>query len=161
MPDFSSDIKHIDLRRSQWDAKKSNPKKADYKFTQIVYLTSKDYHVEASCPDWVYTWCRYNPTDNFRGLYTWQIRYKAVPVTVDDEVIPEGIPPNPEGKFVFDDLIMVKIPLEEHMKRRARDVAKSESKAGEMLKAYVSDLKAQGMDAPEDQLRASLEKLGI
>jgi len=162
---YLKDIKIIDLRRSKWIKEKSDPKKGVYEFTKKVYLTKKDYFHEASRPPFVLTWCAYNPTNQFRMVRDWQIKYKATFVTPNDPYVPEGVPLDAEGKYVFaGDSVLMKIPLEVHLAKTARDVQRADRATYNRLKEYKDLVRAAGGALGKEaakELEEQISKLGV
>ena len=54
--------KMIDLKRSKWDKKESDPSKGDYRFTNIVYYNNKDFR-EGYIHPYKLKWCKYSEQD--------------------------------------------------------------------------------------------------
>ena len=160
MPSFLSEVKIIDLNRSKWDRKQSDPKRGEYRFEQKVYVQKQDYLYEATRHPHVFKWCRYEPKDGFSHMRTWNVKYQAEPVTPNDPYYPEGLKPNAEGQYVFGDVVLMKIPLEAHMARKKRDTEKANRAAKNRAKEFEDEAKKDGAEIT-DELREKLSKIGV
>ena len=153
----------IDLKRSEWNRKNSDPKKGDYDFQKIVYYKNSDFKKGYIHP-YKLKWCKYSEQDYprpFATLHEWKVKYKSTLtlVTVGDDYVPEGIPPDGEGKYVDGDLVLVKIPIEVHMEERKRAVELSERQASGMRKQFQDEMKKVGADIPEQWTEDRAERM--
>lgn len=149
---YLSDIKIVDLRFSEWDKKKSDPKDGDYEFTKKVYIDM--YGTKETRPPWYFTWCRYEPTSKppYREFRDWKYSgYSAVNVDEDD-YWPEPLAPDNNGNYVFMDVILVKRPLIDELKYRLEKQAKGSS-AKEKIQAFQEEMEREGVGVPESVLR--------
>jgi len=143
----------IDLKRSIWDKKKSDPKKGQYALTKIVYYKLKDFQ-DGYIHPYRLKWCKYSEKDYprpFAKYQEWMVKYKNAMsmVLVGDDYVPEGVYPDAEGKYVDGDLVLVKIPIELHMAERKRAVDMSERQASGMRKQFQDEMRQVGADIPE------------
>lgn len=162
----------IDLKRSQWDRKKSDPKKGRYDFQKIVYYKTRDFQ-EGYIHPYKLKWCKYSEKDYprpFAKYQEWMVKYKNAMsmVKVGDDYVPEGVFPDAEGKYVDGDLVLVKIPIELHMEDRRRAVELSERQASGMRKQFQHEMKQEGADIPEqwtedrsERMRKEIDIAGI
>lgn len=146
------DIKVIDLRFSEWDKKKSNPKEGSYEFSKKVYVDFKG--IKEARPDVWFTWCRYDSVNNYRELREWKIMWGYTPVKRDtDPYWPESIPPDSNGNYVFGDLILVKCRLIDYLKRQLEDMKRSKSAPQAKLDGWKTEMEKQGASIPESMIQ--------
>ena len=115
------EVKLVDLRRSKVK-KGSDPKKGLYKFEPggKVYVSWKDPSIR---PPHYVKWNRNTPFD----VESWKIKWNYSYVTIEDPYWPEGIKPNEEGHYVYQtDMVLMKCPLEDYVKKRTKEIEKSE-----------------------------------
>ena len=130
---FLNEIKIIDLNRSKWDPEKSNPKKGDYHFVDKVYTDKKMADtVKGFDYGYKFKWNRDDP----RSIKDWVIKYGFELVTPKDPYLPEGVPPDGEGKFVFGDAVLMKIPLRKYAKKQLKAIQKSERALSSKVKDF-------------------------
>jgi len=136
----------VDLRRSEWDKERSSPKDGKYIWTKKVYLQTKDYRDDMTRPNFKYRWVAYDSKDDFASFQHWSMNYGATPVHFADEateVYPEPLVPNAEGHYRFMDMILMKMPTENEVKRIV-DNRKQFDKAAEGLqKKFRTDAAAE------------------
>lgn len=143
---FVQDIKFVDLKRSEWDKEKSDPKKGKYvNFTKKVYINYRD---KTTLPLWFLSWCRYDPHNDFRDLIRDKFSkgYVEVVASEDDWVYPEPLTPDENGWYRFPggDLILMKRPLIEELKDRLAAKAQSDKAAAATLRSFEADVRRQG-----------------
>lgn len=107
----------VDLRRSRYDKERSIPRDGIYFFEPNgkVYLRFDDYKDDATRPKFAYRWVAYDKSDDFANMRQWSFKWGAVPVRYDDpitEVWPETLTPTAEGHYRYQDLILMRIPVE-------------------------------------------------
>jgi hypothetical protein len=119
----------IDLKRSKWDTKKSDPSKGEYVFETKVYYRNRDFQ-EGYIHPFKLKWCKYSENDYprpFASFNKWKLEFQAKPVVAGkDDYWPEGFPPDTNGYYVDQDLILVKIPIEVHVEKRREAIRRSE-----------------------------------
>ena len=161
MPSAVSEIGFVDLKRSEWDRKESDPEKGVYAITKKVYYKNKDFK-EGYIHPWKLKWCKFTEFDVPRPFYTyelWRVQFKAQFLTTKDDYWPEGLAPDVEGKYVFGDLVAVKIPIEIHVAKKKEAVAKSERQAGAVKKKFEDEAKREGINLPEGEMDEEAERL--
>lgn len=142
---LSKDIKFIDLTKSDWDREKSDPENGIYVFAEggKAYLE----YSHGLLPPHHVTWCRYAPESKppLRDLHEWRINWGYEPVKVDDyDYIPEGVPPNSDGWFVFSDLVLVKTDLIKYVEKREQELALAKAqRANKPIDGFQDSLPAQ------------------
>jgi len=150
----------VDLKRSIWDEEKSDPSKGEYVFTNKVYYRNRDF-AEGYIHPFKLKWCKYSENETarpFASFHRWKQKFRATPVVVGDDYWPEGYAPNAEGYYTDLDLILVKIPIEVHVKHRKEAVRRSEM-AGKSVKAqFKQEAKNAGTDVPDDDVDAEAER---
>ena len=153
--------KIIDLKRSDWDKKKSDPSKGQYVFFRKVYYKNRDFR-EGYIHPFKLKWCKYSEHDYPRPFYSfhkWQKLYKATAVVPGDDYWPEDFAPDAEGKYIDMDLMLVKIPIEVHMEHRKRAVQKAELAVKSVKKQFVDDAKKSGIDIPEEIIEEEIDRM--
>ena len=150
---YLSDIKIVDLRFSKWDKEKSNPQDGDYVFEEKKYIDM--YGNKEARPPWYFTWCRYDPRNDYREFREWKVSgYSAVQVD-DEEYWPEPLAPNENGHYVFGDVICVKRPLIDELKYRMEKQSRNTS-ARSKIEAFQEQMSRDGVGVPDSVLRELL-----
>lgn len=134
MAEFLKDIHIIDLTRSVVDEEKSDKTKGRLVFKSKVYITNADYRDAQSRPHHKLEWANNHP-DGY-GVQTYELMGYDF-VTKDDPYYPDGAKLNAEGHYVFKDVVLMKCDFTAWLKRRARDIEKSERASQRMQKAFV------------------------
>jgi hypothetical protein len=149
---FIQDIHFVDLKNSSIDEKATDREKGKYAFKKKVYLRYKHN------PDYYLAWCRYTPhtTPPYADMWEWETRWGYTPVTTADNYWPEGVPPNADGKYVNGDTILMKVPMIDHLKRRAGEIAASENASKGILNQFRNESRAMGVDLDEATLQGIL-----
>jgi len=155
------DIKIVDMKRSEIDQEKSDPKKGKY-----VFISKKYVDAATKVADNVtFSWCEYNAQDGYRTLNTWRVRSNWEPVMDGEHAYwPEGVQPNAAGYYQFGDLVLVRRSLEEeiadmefqqklarrgakeeHLETFARQVTKEGYRDGEESDVGITPAQLRGM----------------
>lgn len=149
---FLSDIKFVDLTRSELE-KSSDPRKGNYEFRKKVYVEKADYRNASVRPPFKFQWNRYEPRTNYKEVRDWQIKLGASFVTLNDPYWPEGIPPDGEGKYVFGDAVLMKIPLRQFLEEKERNRLRAEHATASKMREFKSNLvRRTGKDAIDEEL---------
>ena len=133
------DIKLVDLQRSKLK-RGTDPDKGIFKFEPNgkVYVSWKD---PATRPQHYVKWNRNTPYD----IESWRTKWNYSEVTTKDPYWPEGIKINQAGYYVYrTDMILMKCPLEEYVKKRAKEITKSELAVAAKRKEYEAMVKQKG-----------------
>lgn len=152
----------VDLKRSVLDEKESDPKKGQYTFKKKVYYRNQDFK-EGYIHPFKLKWCKYSENDHprpFSSFIEWKMKYKATPVVVGDDYWPEGYIPDTEGKYVHIDLVLVKIPIEEHMKHKREAAYRAKMNEKNVAKEFKSKLKNIGAEVQDEYLPEEIRGLG-
>ena len=127
----------VDLNRSAWDKERSDRKNGIYHFNSKVYIKTSDYYDAASRPKHILKFIDIDRLPDYRA------KFGASPVTTDDPYWPEPMVPNADGKYIYIDAMLVKIPdMEGYINFRqternkghggfAEEVGKYQAEAGE------------------------------
>jgi len=151
----------VDLKRSEWDAEKSNPEMGEYYFTKKVYYLTKDFK-EGYIHPFKIKWCKYSEQDYprpFATLHSWKLSFGAELLTVGDDYWPDGHVPDAEGKYVTGDLVCVKIPIEKHVATRRAAVKKSDDFAKNSKARFLAEMQADGASQGERLLEEEEERM--
>jgi hypothetical protein len=130
---YLNEIQIVDLNNSLWDKEKSDPSKGEYEFTKKVYI---DYQTKVQRPNWYFTWVRNNPRDGYKDVRDYQVKWKFTYVTKDDPYWPEGLSPDVNGQYTYGDVVLMKCPLIEELKRRKLSKDMSDGQAMSGIKAF-------------------------
>lgn len=150
---YLSDIKIVDLRFSKWNEEKSDPKDGNYDFTEKVYVNLLGSKKVRS--PWFFTWCRYDPRNNYQEFRDWRYDgYSAVNVD-KDEFWPEPLAPNNDGNYVFKDVICVKRSLVDELKYRLEKQSRNTS-ARSKIEAFQEELRRKGAGVSDSMLKELL-----
>jgi hypothetical protein len=132
-----SKIKVIDLKRSKWNKEKSNPRLGIYAFDKKVYVVSSDYTDPKTMPRYRLAWVRWDSREDFASVAEWKSQHQATFVNWEDEDFwPEGLTPNASGNYVFQDVVLMKIPISVWVEKVQADQKRYDKAADEMIKAY-------------------------
>jgi hypothetical protein len=116
---YLGEIRIVDLTRTPWDREKSDPEKGEYVFTgDKVYVDGAAYRTKANRPAWYFCWIRYDPRDGLKDVRDHQIKWKYSYVTKDDSYWPEGLPLDVNGHYAYGDVVLMKCPLIEELRKR-------------------------------------------
>ncbi len=151
----------VDLKRSVWDKKASDPGKGQYVFTQKVYYKNKDF-AEGYIHPFKIKWAKYSEDEKPQPFYSyrkWQREFEATPLMVGDDYWPEGFIPDAEGKYVDIDLVCVKIPIEVHVRKKKESVRRSAMRSKQIKQQFIDETKQAGADIPEEDMEQELERL--
>jgi len=150
----------VDLKRSEWDRRKSNPKMGEYYFDKKVMYKNKDFK-EGIIHPYKIKWCKYSEQDYprpFATLYEWKLEFGAELLTVGDDYWPDGWVPDAEGKYVRGDLVCVKIPIGKHMQKRREASDLAERMGRSMKSTFKGEMKQEGADIPDEWIDDKEEK---
>jgi hypothetical protein len=154
MAEFLSDIHVVDLNRSVIDEAKSDKKKGKLFFTKKTYVTDADYKDAQTRPRHHIEWANNDKDGN--GISTYQLMGYDF-VEFSDPYYPEGAGVNAENHYVFKDAILMKIDLIAWLKRRARDMDKSNKAPQRARDAFVNSVRddetGEKLGFTEEQLK--------
>lgn len=154
------DFKIVDLRRSVWDRESSDLGRGKYRFSAKHYLKNSDYDEEKVRPDHVLTWVRYDKVNDFIELRMWENQLSAEVVKAGDMLYwPEPLAPKPDGSYVWQDAILVQVPLDVWLTKRKEDRDRYMHEAERNKAEFVSLAKEAGaaIEMDDDVIR----KIGI
>jgi len=152
MPEHLGQMKLVDLKRSIVDEKKSDLKKGKYAFMSKTYLSRADFLDASLGLNEYYTWVLYEPRENYRTVETYRYSWGFEIVTVGDRMCPEGISPDAENKYVFKDVVLMKCPLVNWLRKTLADQAKSDQQAKSVLASFEKELDAVGAGVSQETL---------
>ncbi len=124
----------VDLVKTPWDKEKSHPEKGEFVFTgpKVYYRRGHD------SPWKVGFFIRYSPP--YRELTMMEATYGITPIkAVDALVYPEGLRPNVEGYYQFDDVILAKEPKMSFLKRRKDAVEETDRRQKTEMNKFVQE----------------------
>jgi len=157
MAEFLREIHIVDLNRSVIDEEKSDKEKGRLFFKKRVYVTDADYKDAQTRPPYKFEWAN-NEKEGY-GVQTYQFMGYDF-VTKDDPYYPEGAIRNAEGHYVFKDAILMKCDFTAWLKRRARDIDRSNKAPQRTRDAFVNstieDETGEKLGFSQDQLKDML-----
>ena len=155
---FLSDIRIIDLNHSEWDKKTSKPEKGQYEFTKKIYTNQKMADTTRGL-DFSYKF-KWN-TNNEKAIRDWRIKYGFELVTVKDPSFPEGAELDAEGKWIFGDAVLMKIPLRKYAEKQMRAEAKSNRAVAQRYKEFQATLGEKKVQICDEFIEKRKAELGI
>lgn len=115
----------------------SEQRRGVYRFKKKVYVNYRD---AGRRPPWKFIPCWYSDSDNYGMYRDWQIQFGSTALVFGkDRYVPEGIPVNSEGHYVYKDVIWMKEDLQKYLRRMVVAIKKSETSS----KAEFDSLDAQ------------------
>lgn len=112
-------------------------------------------------PPWKFMWCHYSDFDNYGMYREWQISFGSTAVTINkDRYVPEGVPVNSEGHFVFKDVILMKEDLQKYLLRQQVARARGEGAGRAELDALDSEFASQGANLSDKHKEELLSSEG-
>lgn len=152
IPLYELNRRIVDLRASKVDKIKSNPDRGEYAFKGTkVYYSKKDR------PPVIMKWCvRPKYDDKNPGVplvESWKYHYGFDYVKASDwDYWVEGLRPDSEGHFSHGDAVLMKIPVEEYVKKvkNDRDESKRQLRGG--IKSFRSRMRKQKAEIKDDVL---------
>jgi hypothetical protein len=162
MAEFLRDIHIVDLNRSVIDEEKSDTKRGRLFFKKKTYIVDATYKDAQTRPPHKLEWAALDrmghsgEDDNSAGVQTYfGMGYDFV--TKNDPYYPEGATLNAEGHYVFMDAILMKCDFIAWLKRRARDMDKSNKAPQRAREAFVNsaldDETGEKLGFTKDQLK--------
>lgn len=143
---LQKDIKIVDLKKSKWDRSKSDPKRGVYSFEKKVYI-SKTPTDRKNLPDHFLVWVHYDERENYARVGEFRAIYQAETVKVgDEEYWPEGLTPSVTGEYIFQDTILMKIPIQVWLEKIYHDQKKFDKAPEEMMKAFTAEARKYGAE---------------
>lgn len=117
------DFKIIDLKRSKFDRAKADTAKGKYFFSEKHYLKNSDYDNEPAIrPAHVITWVRFDKANDFIEMKMWESQFSAEAVHSKDLLYwPEPLTPKPDDTYVWQDAILMQVPLDIWLQKRRED----------------------------------------
>lgn len=155
------DFKFVDLKRSTWDEKASDPSKGRYKFSKKVYIKTSDYDDKAIRPRHVLAWNRWEKANDYYEFKEWERDFDAEAVKAADGLYwPEPLSPKADGTYQWKDSILMQVPLLRWLQKRDEDVKRYDRQRISIQKELQDKAKAYGanLEMMEDDL---IRKIGI
>lgn len=144
------DFHIVDLRRSVFDRDKAQVDKGKYYFSDKVYLKNSDYDDVKIRPDHVLTWVRYDKVNDFIEMKMWESQFSAEAVKAGDMLYwPEPLSPKADGSYVWQDAILMQVPLDIWLQKRKEDVERSLAEARRNREEFKETVKAASVAAGE------------
>lgn len=146
---FITDVKIIDKKYSKFDEKRSDPKKGKYVWLSEVYIDRRGFNRDK---EWFFTTSLYDPKNGCQHFLGERTMYGYEPLEAEGQFIPKGAILNADGYWQFKDLVFVKLPLMEHLKRREMDINIASKAATNMVKELHQQFKDEGAALPDAEI---------
>ena len=142
------DVKIIDKRFSQFDAKKSEPKKGKYTWIKKEYIDGRKFDKNK---EWKLWWSPYDVDNNLKKYWAWKAKLQFEPIdAVEDNFVADGAIISSEGWWVFGDLVLVKMPLLDYLMRKDAERRISSKGGKSELMSFYEQTRAQGAALPDN-----------
>lgn len=154
------DFKIIDLKRSKFDRAKVDTVKGKYYFSEKHYLKNSDYNDIDVRPDHVLTWVRFDKSNDFIEMKMWESQFSAETVKSKDMLYwPEPLTPKPDDTYVWQDAILMQVPLDVWLQKRKEDKERYDRESSRNRDEFKEIAKNSGaeIDMDDDVIR----KIGI
>jgi len=142
-----SEVRIIDKKYSKFDEKRSDPKKGKYAWLSKEYIDRRFFDRDRQ---WFFTAILYDKKNDFLRFEGDQIKYGYEPLEAEGRFIPEGAILNESGYWKFMDLVFVKCPLIEHLKRREKDINIAKAAGPGLVKELNQQFKDEGAALPDE-----------
>ncbi len=139
----------IEVKRSKYDEKKSDPANGKYSWIQKTYMDPRLFDYEKK---WKFSWRRkkQESMDTDRSIYGFE------PVTVSDPYVPEGATLDANKHWTFGDLLLAKCDLGEFLVRHQESRRLSDTRAGSLQKGFKNEIDAAGAGVPDGLIEEAL-----
>lgn len=141
MAEHIAEVIFIDMERSEVDTDRSKPEKGMYFFKGDPFVITPDSYKRAeTCPDYVYKWC----TISFEGrtLKKWIYQGWEFVQHGEDRIFPQGADLDGEGHWSFGDGVLMKMPLERYMNRKAKELRSADEAKKSVRRKLDADIAA-------------------
>jgi len=150
------DTKIIDKRFSQYDEKKSDPKKGRYVWIKKEFVDKRKFDKNK---EWKLWFSPYDIDTNLKKYWAWKAKLQFEPVdAVNDHFVWDGAVISSEGWWVFGDLVLVKMPLCEFLLEKERQRLMGKRKGVEELEAFNDKMRKAGAALPDSMIDDLLGK---
>ena len=130
----------VDLRKSAWDKKTSDPDNGVYVFTKTVKVPMRN---RADCEHDL-TWSRYDASNGYRELNAHRAE-GFLPVLVNQQLyFPMGAYKNPAGLWQYEDVVLMMRPMILFLQSRKEAVDTSRQAAQQAQGVYDRNLQQDG-----------------
>jgi hypothetical protein len=142
------DVRIIDKRYSQFDAKKSDPDKGQYCWIKKEYIDGRRFDKNK---EWKLWWAPYDVENNLKKYWAWKAKLQFEPVNVKkDPFVADGAIVNDTDWWVFGDLVLVKMPLLDYLMKKDAERRISKKGGKSELMSFYEQTKAQGAALPDN-----------
>lgn len=141
----------IDLKKSGVDKDKSDPANGDY------VLKNKVYYRKSDRPNYILKWCTVkdpeskNPKMPMTSVWKYSFGFDFVKVSDFDYAV-EGIVPNGDGYFQEGDAILMKIPVEQYVKKITDERQEHTNMLRQQKRSRDATLKKSGAQIKDDMV---------
>jgi len=123
-----------------------------YKFKKKVIV---DYFGErAPAPEHYLKWVRYDQSNNYREsrdmAAAWNYSYVEPGI---DPYWPEGVGPT-DGKYVYGDLVLMKVPLREYLVQRHEAIQRAKQGKANAVARFEAEVEKSGSRVPREEIAA-------
>lgn len=148
-------IRIIDKRRSVLNKEKSDLKSQNYVWDKKVYWRPRQ---EGSLDEYFVAWgpLGVDAEPNFETqewiLNGWEY------VIAKDPYMPEKIKVDSKGQYKYKDAVLMKIPMQRYLEIKKEDMKKGDRGFRDMVTAFESASKRDGVEADKDMIDAIVER---
>ena len=142
--------KIVDLKASDVD-KSSDRKTGLVVFKKKAYI---DYHgVKSARPLFRFAWCYNSPY----GVVDWQQKWPGTTfVTTEDDYWPETGTVDANGHYVYQDVVLMKIPIHVYLDKRRSEIQQSERAPDALAKSLHNEYVSSGVDISDEEIQTLL-----
>lgn len=129
------DTRIVDLKRSVIDEEKSDPENNRYTFIEKRYVGRDTYELD----NIFFSWCQYTPTDGYLMFEGWKYDGWEPVLNKEHPYIVEGATLKPDGMWHFKDVVLMKCPFEDEVKR-AEERLRLSGSGKKRLEAFAKEV---------------------
>jgi hypothetical protein len=140
------------------DAIRAEQRQGTYRFKKKSYVNYRD---AGRRPPWKFMWCWYSDVDNYGMYRDWQVDFGSTAVVFGkDRYVPQGVPVNGEGHYVYKDVILMKEDLQKYLRRMIVAKLKGEKASKAEFDALDSQFAAEGANISTEYMEELLSDSG-
>lgn len=143
-----NEIKFVSIKDSKLNKEKSDIELDKYVFDSKVYFDKAG--ADGPKPPYVLKWGRKTPDG--MDISKWKLRFGFDFVTPEDGIWPEPLTRDENGHYVNGDAILMKCSYENYIKKRKREVAKSDAAFKSKINEFKDAVKQEGADLDDEAL---------
>jgi hypothetical protein len=139
----------IDVKRSAFDKEKSDPAKGKFVWQKKVFVSYKNPETR---PKFRFVWAYWNGKNDW-GVADYMNKWNGCSfVEPQDGYVPMGATLNADNHYVYKDVVLMKVPIEEYISQRKKEIMESE-KRPQVIKGMLRDeYRNAGVSLSEQEL---------